>query len=938
MIKKVLMILILFLICISNVNGYDKRGKEIKIGVFNFPPAVFINDKNEFDGFYIDILNYVAEKENWNVVYEENSWAENLTKIKNGDVDLIMSVAYTEERDKYMDYSSESIMSVWTEIYSTKKANIKNMFDLKDKKIGIMRADHNGVLFKDYVHQLNIKCTVVEYDDIVQVFESMDKNEISAGIINNSSAILLSKKYQAVRTNIILNPFLIYFAVPEGKNKYIINSLTKYLEKWKHDENSIYYSSLEFWLHQSSNIQKVTPEYVFYILLSLLLLVILGIVLFKYQLNKKNRALECTEEALEEEERFIKSVMDNLPIGVSVNSVDPSVDFSYMNDAFPKHYHTTREELEKPDNFWNAVFEDEKYREWIKTRVITDCETGDPKQMHWDKVEIKKDGNLIAYVDAANTPFEENQVMISTVIDVTNKVLTQQKLTHEEKKSLLWLEHSPVCTKILDKDYNLMYMSKSCIKSLEIKDLDSLYCQKYPFDFYPDEFNEKMISNLNKSKETGDVIEQEGFVYNKVNKKIWFHSTIVPVDDADDNLEYFIVVSADITRRIEAEKAKKKVDKQLIHSQKMEAIGTLASGIAHDFNNILTSMFGYTELLQLSLKDEKLLMYINEVSKANNRAKDLVGQILTFSKSNNIAKQPFQINFIINEVLQLLKSSIPATIKIQSQINSKEFVLCNSTQIHQVIMNLCTNAYQAMKKDGGKLIITLNEIEKNGDGFVPEINLKPGKYLKISICDTGPGIPDEIKDKIFEPYFTTKKHEKGTGLGLAIVHGIVQKHYGDISCYSEEGKGSSFHVYLPIYVKIIKTKKVKKIVENLNGTESILVVDDEISITKLLKHMLERYGYKVTPYTNSLKALEYFKNNDDVFDLLITDMTMPNLSGYDLAKKILKIRPNFPIILCTGHNEFVNKEIALKNGIKDYLEKPTSNETILRSIKKILKK
>ncbi len=380
----------------------------------------------------------------------------------------------------------------------------------------------------------------------------------------------------------------------------------------------------------------------------------------------------------------------------------------------------------------------------------------------------------------------------------------------------------------------------------------------------------------------------------------------------------------------------KKEEEQLHRSQKIEAIGRLAGGLAHDFNNVLYSIIGYTELTMDDMPEGSLAQKnLKEVFKAAMRAKDMVRQILVFSRKDDIQKKPVKIQPVVKDALKLLRSSIPATIEIRRSIDeSCGPVLAASTQIHQVVMNLATNAYQAMQEKKGLLELTLMEEEIGSDDSVPE--LPPGTYLKLTVSDTGHGMNSEVMEKIFDPYFSTKGPGEGTGMGLAVVHGIVKSHGGNITVYSKVGEGTTFHVYLPL----IETKPVesKTVPAGLTptGTEHILFVDDEEPIVLMIQKILERLGYQVTSRTSSAEALEVFKAKPDEYDLVITDMTMPNMTGLELAPRLGEIRSDIPIIMCTGFNETIDEDKAKNMGILAYIMKPVLIDEIAKTIRKVL--
>ncbi len=395
-------------------------------------------------------------------------------------------------------------------------------------------------------------------------------------------------------------------------------------------------------------------------------------------------------------------------------------------------------------------------------------------------------------------------------------------------------------------------------------------------------------------------------------------------------------IATDISRVKDLEKESLRIQAQLQQAQKMEAIGTLAGGIAHDFNNILSAVIGYTEIVlgdvaTGSAREKNL----REVLKAGNRARDLVKQILTFSRQTEQEFKPVQISRIIPETLKLLRASLPTTIQIEQNIHTSAAVMADPTQVHQVLMNLATNAAHAMRPGGGRLVIDLREVNLGQTFIRQHPNLSPGAYVQMSVSDTGDGMEPIIIERIFDPFFTTKQRGEGTGMGLAVVLGIVKSHGGTITVHSEIGKGSVFDVFLPVIDQEVNNTVVPQ-TPVPTGNEHILFVDDEKALVDLGKMILERLGYTVSIRTSSLEALELFMEQPQKFDLVITDMTMPNMTGDDLARKLMEIRPDIPVILCTGYSERISGEKARQIGIREFILKPIVMRKLAASVRSVL--
>jgi len=400
-----------------------------------------------------------------------------------------------------------------------------------------------------------------------------------------------------------------------------------------------------------------------------------------------------------------------------------------------------------------------------------------------------------------------------------------------------------------------------------------------------------------------------------------------------------IITATDVTRHVRTEKDKKRYASQLLQSQKMEAVGTLAGGIAHDFNNILWIITGNVELVKTEIDENnnRAHYHIQRVEEASRRAKDLVTQILNFSRHSSQEKRPLKISTIVKESLKLLRSSLPTTIEIKQNIAEEDMtILADLTQVSQVLVNLCTNAAHAMRDTGGTLDISLSKISLDEDETVRHQNLAPGQYALLSVMDTGQGIPADVVERIFDPFFTTKQVDEGTGMGLSVVHGIVKNHDGAITVFSKPGKGAVFHVLLPMITADTEQAERNHSQVIPTGNERILLVDDDGVLLETQERILLRLGYAVVPRQSSATALEEFRKQPHKFDLIITDQTMPQITGLDLARECINVRPDMPIILCTGYSESVSEEMARAAGVSAFLMKPVILGKLAHTVRDVL--
>lgn len=540
---------------------------------------------------------------------------------------------------------------------------------------------------------------------------------------------------------------------------------------------------------------------------------------------------------------------------------------------------------------------------------------------------ISKSGNELHIADSAAPILNRCDKLLGIVLvfrDTTKHQQMNARIIDSEEKYRSMMNAMKDDIYICSSDYKIEYMNPSMAQKIG-KECIGKTChellynrdQKCPWCIHAQVMNGESISY--------EVTNPEE------NKK--YHVTNSPVFKTDGTVSK-LTIFRDITKI-------KKLEASIQQSQKLESVGTLAGGIAHDFNNILSSVIGYTEIVlddELP-KDSPARDSLQNVLQAGLRAKDLVKQILTFSREAKCEKSIFSLGPIVTEVMKLLKALLPANIQIRQSIIAENIqIFGDPSQIHQVIMNLGTNAGYAMRNTGGTLDVAVSSIEFAFEDLNRPFDVKPGAYIEFTVNDTGQGIDSSVINKIFDPFFSTKPKEEGTGLGLSVVHGIVKDHDGAIIVNSEMNKGTIFKVYFPQLTNLEESgnSELSSFSQMPCGNERILMVDDEPDVGNMTKKKLERLGYRVTLITSSPKALEFFTHDPNAFDLVITDMTMPELTGDRLAHKILSLKPDIPIILCTGYSHIINREQAIAEGISDFLMKPIAHMDLAKTIRRIL--
>ena len=550
-----------------------------------------------------------------------------------------------------------------------------------------------------------------------------------------------------------------------------------------------------------------------------------------------------------------------------------------------------------------------------------------------EPIKSEKDKILGTFAIYSYEPRSPSHAEIEVIESIANlaatiiqKNIAEKTLRESEEKYRLLFENANDAIFVVQ-DQSIKFPNP---RTLELAGYSAEELAKVPFDdlLHPEDKALVVDRHIRRLAGEEDLPTTYSFrVINKIGDEVLIELSAVPITWEGRKATLNFV--RDITQQ-------KKIETQLQEAQRMEAIGTLAGGIAHDFNNILGIVLGYAELAMDDVPEWNPAWHnLGEIRKASLRAKDVVRQLLSFARKSEIMKKPTNLIPVVKESLNLLRSSIPRSIEIRQNIpEDVDSILADPTQMNQVLINLCTNAHHAMP-EGGVLEASLKNVELDEDAAAKYPDLKPGRYVNLTVSDTGQGINPELKDRIFDPYFTTKEIGKGTGMGLSVVHGIVKSHKGAISVDSDIGHGTTFSLFFPVVKEeaVSEPEMDEKLPE---GNERILLVDDEESIIYVGRLRLERLGYKVEARMNPVEALEIFRADPDRFDLVITDMTMPQMNGDQLVKEVLKIHPDMPTILCTGFSERIDEEKAKSIGIRKYIEKPINSSKLAKIVRKVL--
>ena len=925
---------------------------QIRAGVFQNKPLLFTDSDGTVKGIFADILNYVAKKEKWDVEYVSGSWNQLYEDLKSEKLDLLGSVAFSDERRHDFDFTYENVLSNWGQTYKNKQSRIESILDFEGKKIAVLQNDIYYLGLRDLIKKFQINCRFIEALDYEVVLELVQAGKCDAGIVNYLYGHQNEYKYDIQKTSIVLSPKKIGFAVPKGKNSRLIDALDLHLKKLKTDKHSIYYQSLAKWLGTDSN--HANADWLIWssagAFCLFLLLLVLHLILRKQvkkrteQIHSINQELisevehrKSVEQALKRNEREYRSVFENT--GTATLIVEDDMTISKVNSKIEELTGYTKTEIEGKMKTTHLVAEKDltKVKDYHNARRKNVGEF--PGEYILDIVD--KNGNTKkAFIQVSMIPGTRKS--ISSLIDLTSRIEAEEALRNSEEKYRSIIENIEEGYFELDLKGNLTFFNSSLCKMTGYNS-DEISWMNYQ-TYSNQETSEKMFNVFNQIFRTKLPVMVVDFeILLKDGKTLQIDLSASPIMDHEGHVVGFRGLMRDVSEIKKAEMERLRLEKKLQQAGKMQAIGTLAGGVAHDLNNILSGIVSYPDLILMDLPDDSpLIGPLKTIQESGKKAAAIVEDLLTLARRGVSVSEVININDLVYEYLmspQYKKlKSFHSDIVVESHLDSAILNIMGSpVHLSKTIMNLVSNAAEAMPNGGKIQVKTKNKyIDLPVGGYE---DVEEGDYVSLTISDNGIGIAPEDINRIFEPFYTKKvMGRSGTGLGMAVVWGTVKDHKGYVNIKSEQGIGTAIELFFPVTRKPVEEIKVPISFENLKGEgQTILVVDDIKEQRDIAAKILGQLGYSVDTVSGGIEACEYLDSKSA--DLMVLDMIMPpGIDGLETYKRITSKNRQQRAIIASGFSETKRVREAQRLGAGGYVKKPYTVEKIALAVKMELEK
>jgi PAS domain S-box-containing protein len=940
-VRKISIALILCLIPLGFAYGYssginftaeekdylNSHDTVIFISQTHYPPFEFQNKEGDHDGMAIELIHWLATEIGFRAEFKDSSFLEAQKAILSGDADVLTSFFFSEKRDKSFDFT-QPIFEVPASLFVVAdRPDIARLQDLSGKRIAIQKGDYA----KEFLESKGNDFVIFPTSNFAESMDAVIEGKADA-IIGDEQIVLyhlyshgLTDKVKRVgeplytgldclglkEGNLVLRSILdkgITYARTSGV-------LERLNQKWL---GTTFSTHANYWA-------------LFLPYLAALLGLSLIIAIWNIRLNKLIQ--KKTKHLHESEEKF-RLAFKTSPDAINLNRLDDGV-YVEINAGFTQISGYTADEAIGKSTLELNVWRDPEDRETLLRQL--------KEQGYAENFEaelVAKDGSIKSEIISARVLEVAGEKLILSVIrDVTKRKQAEKALVESKQRFRSMMEYIPsVAIQGYALDGTVLFWNRASELLYGYSKEEALGANLFDL-IIPEEMKEGIAAEIQKMSESSVPIPAgELFLKRKDGSRVPILSSHALLSPKGGQPELFCL-DIDLTESKQAEKLRLELESQLLQKHKMEAIGYMAGGIAHNFNNNLSIILGNVDLAQrLQPSGSEIIHFLENAKIAVRRSRDLVQKIITYSRKGSTHKVPIELTTIIDETLMLYHSTLPTSVTLQKDFDpASETLMINAdaSQIQEVLINLLNNAVQAMDEKG-ELNILLEPIELEQKNIPAQYECLPGQYVKLSVQDSGCGIPAEILDKIFDPFYSTKEEHKGAGMGLSTVQGIVAQHGGFIKVNSVLGQGTIFDIYFQIIEQTHTGEPAAEDTILPRGTEHILFVDDDKMLASLGEKLLTEMGYQVSTMTDSTEALKMFAENADHFDLVITDQTMPNLTGKDLIEEIKKVKADILTILCTGYSSKIDKDHAKEQGINAFMMKPLDLLQLAQTVRKVL--
>lgn len=920
-----LLLLVALLTCVTA----NADARTIKVGIYDYKPLVYQDSDSSPRGFFIDILNHIANNEEWSIKYSFGTWHEVLNRLDRGEIDLLACAGYNDDRAKRYDFTTESLLTDWGTVFRHSRASINTIMDMEGLTVAGLKGSIYTLGFQQLASQFNVNVKLVEKDSLQELFSASDQL-VDAIITGNLSGSSYADEKQFKRTPVNFSPVKIGFATLKGRNSEVLWVLDQRIKALKADNTSLFYRKHDEMLTAGN--KKILPAPVIWGIFTLggaLLVSILFVITLTRMVRRKTANLEnYSQEISLSEERF-RLAMDASRDGLW--DWDILTGGLYFSPGYFRMLGYEPFELSHELSAWLDRVHPDDYENALSAN--TECVDGLTESFAVEFRMLAKDGSwrwiLCRGAAVARDAHGRALRIIGTNTDITNLVTTRNALKQSEER--LKLAASAAHLGVWDWDlqksllewdsrvYEIYGIAPSVSKSMK---------QTWENSIHEDDRDE-VISKLNIALRTGSFFEIEYRIVRNDGtiRTIRSFATILRENGIAVRMTG---VDLDVTDR-------KILEQQIRHTQKMDAIGRLAGGIAHDFNNKLTVILGYAELMKMleCASSGKCDQHLDEIIKAANHSQEITRKLLTFSRDDAAESYKVDVNHMLKDMERTLGRLIGEQIKISFSLTEEIWsILINPTEYDQIIMNLVVNARDAMPS-GGSLAITTSNVTVSENISASFANASPGDYVVTVVNDSGSGIPKDIIERIFDPFFTTKEAGKGTGLGLSTVYGIVLKYGGFISVNSEAGKGSTFSIYLPKYSAATPVAAVEAEADTVTGKGNILLVEDEEAVRDMIELFLESVGFSVIVAASPEDAVEICRSSAEI-DCVLSDVIMPGLNGKQLSEKILAMRTGLPFVFMSGYTSDIITDQGIAGEGLHFIRKPLNFKTLKEKLLSVI--